>query len=295
MILALRALGLGDLLAGVPALRGLRRLHPEERLVLAAPRAVGEFLRVRGVVDEVLATSWLDPLPPVAAPDLAVDLHGRGPESRALLAATGPRELLGFATDGHPDGPVWVRDEHEVLRWCRLVGAGTPEDLRLGSGTGTGPVVVHPGAASGSRRWPVERWARVVRALVPDSPVVVTGTADEAHLGAALAAAGARDLCGTQSLEELARTVADARLVLSGDTGTAHLATAFGAPSVLLFGPTPPHWWGPAVDPHLHTVLWHGDPAADDYVGDPHADEVDPTLAEIGVEEVLAAVAALRG
>lgn len=300
-LLVLRALGLGDLLAGVPALRGLRRRFPRHRLVLAAPRAVGEFLARRGVVDDVLVTRELDPLPYSGSGHLAVDLHGRGHESRDVLAATGPADLLGFATDGYP-GPTWVRHEHEVARWCRLVAAWGadcgPEDLRLrprGPVAG-GPVVVHPGAASGSRRWPARRWAAVVRALVADGcEVVVTGTADEAALGRHLADAGAVDRCGASSLEDLADLVAGARLVLSGDTGTAHLATAYAVPSVVLFGPTPPAWWGPAIDPDRHTVLWHGDPAARDYVGDPHGAMVDPTLARTGVREVLAASEALLG
>ena len=36
-VLVLRALGLGDLLTGLPALRGLRTAFPRHELVLAAP------------------------------------------------------------------------------------------------------------------------------------------------------------------------------------------------------------------------------------------------------------------
>ncbi len=297
-LLVLRALGLGDLLAGVPALRGLRRAFPQRRLLLAAPAGIGGFLQRRGVVDEVLVTAGLEPLAAKGSGHLAVDLHGNGPASREPLAATGPEALLGFRTDGY-DGPGWVRNEHEVARWCRLVaawGAGCgPEDLRLRPlppAPVSGPVVVHPGAAFAARRWPVQRWAAVVGELTAAGHEVhVTGTADEAVLGAALAAAGAVDRCGALDLDGLADLVGSARLVLSGDTGTAHVATALGVPSVLLFGPTPPHWWGPAIDADRHAVLWHGDPAATDYVGDPHGADVDPTLARITVAEVLDAAA----
>ncbi|MER6596629.1 glycosyltransferase family 9 protein, partial [Micromonospora purpureochromogenes] len=38
MILVLRALGVGDLATGVPALRALRAAYPDEELALVAPR-----------------------------------------------------------------------------------------------------------------------------------------------------------------------------------------------------------------------------------------------------------------
>ena len=90
-------------------------------------------------------------------------------------------------------------------------------------------------------------------------------------------------------LPDLANRVGRAKLLVSGDTGVAHLATAYRTPSVLLFGPTPPHRCGPCVDPRLHTVLWHG---ADDRPGNPHGALVDPALAAIEVSEVMAAIAA---
>lgn len=307
-VLVLRALGLGDALTGVPALRGLRRAFPGRPLVLAAPEPVGRYLQRQGVVDDVLPTAGLVPLelPPGWAPGghVAVNLHGRGPLSHSLLLATRPQRLVAFACPdaGHDDGPSWHADEHEVERWCRLVrGAGGecgPGDLLLrksSTALRTGPVVLHPGAASGSRRWPADRWAAVARELTDRGhPVVVTGSRDERVLCADVAAGarGARNTAGALDLDGLTDLVAQARLVLCGDTGVAHLATACATPSVVLFGPTPPAEWGPAIDLVLHTVLWHGDPGDADR-GDPHRPELDPLLARITVGEVLAAATAL--
>jgi ADP-heptose:LPS heptosyltransferase len=297
-VLALRALGLGDAVTGIPALRGLRRAHPHARLVLAAPAAVGRLLASFGVIDEVLDSTGLQPLRWAGAPpEVAVNLHGRGPRSHRLLQELRPRRVVAFACPeaGFADGPAWPAQAHEVDRWCGLVrwagGDCSPEDLRLPGRREGSHVVVHPGAASGSRRWPVERWAAVAARLAGRGhEVVVTGVPAEADLCARVAAAhpAIRDACGASSLAELADLVASAALVLCGDTGIAHVATAFGTPSVLLFGPVSPAHWGPRIDADRHTVLWqphHGDPA-----GDPHADETDARLLRVQVDEVLAAV-----
>ena len=304
-VLALRALGLGDALTGIPALRGLRRAFPEHRLVLAAPRHLGAWLVRLGVVDAVLPTVGLQPLEwPGDGPAVAVNLHGRGPQSHRLLLQTHPRRMLAFecAEGGHVQGPHWHADEHEVLRWCRLVrsvgGDCGPEDLRLAPVPHTlddSVVVVHPGAASGSRRWPPTRWVQVARALAAEGhPVVVTGAADESPLCAQLAQAvpGALNTAGALDLDALTALVAEAALALCGDTGVAHLATACATPSVLLFGPTPPRRWGPLIDQPLHTVLWHGRPVSSPW-GDPHSDVIDERLDAVTVEEVLDAARAL--
>lgn len=301
-LLVLRALGLGDLLAGVPALRALRRGRPGHRLVLAAPAGLAPLARLTGAVAELLPTDGLGEPPRLSRPELAVNLHGRGPESTALLAATGPAELWAFG----PGGPEWVAGEHEAVRWCRLVGfygvAADPGDLRLlppsVPSPAPGAVVLHPGAASGSRRWPADRFAAVAAALHADGHrVVVTAGPAERALAESVAAgpvsdgvraAGGSAVGGggpvaevvTPGLEELAALVAGAALVVCGDTGVAHLATAYGTPSVLLFGPTPPVEWGPRAGPH--TVLWRGTGR-----GDPHGTDPDPALLELTVGEVL--------
>jgi hypothetical protein len=304
-VVALRALGLGDLLTAVPALRGLRRAWPAARLVLAGPPEVGRWLASIGVVDEVLEvrdlTDGRSLLTGAGTPEVAVNLHGRGPQSHRLLAQLRPRRLVAYSCPeaGHLEGPEWHLDEHEVDRWIRLSqwagGDATVDDLLLPPRGRRGEhVVVHPGAASGSRCWPPRRWGEVAAALASRGhPVVVTGTAGEAARCAAVArAAQAEDRCGLDDVAGLGRLVGTARLLLSGDTGVAHLGTAFRTPSVTLFGPVSPALWGPRVDPALHRVLWRGGPTADEpgapgTRGDPHGATLDERLAAVSVGEVV--------
>ena len=296
-VLVLRALGLGDTAAGIAALRGVRRAWPASRLILAAPSWYGGWLAGLGIVDDVLHTRGLDRLDWTrGGGQVAVNLHGRGPQSHRVLQATGPGRLVAFRCEaaGHEEGPAWSEDEHEVVRWCRLVSAAGgpcgPEDIRLPRlAPAHGAVVVHPGAASASRRWPELRWREVVRSLNRRGhEVALSGGRNERvlcdRIGEGLPAV--RNLAGRLAVPNLADVVAGAALLIAGDTGPAHLATAFGTPSVLLFGPTPPAQWGPIIDVDRHIVLWNGGP----HRGDPHADQIDPALDRIAVAEVLEAV-----
>jgi ADP-heptose:LPS heptosyltransferase len=270
-ILVLRALGLGDLLTAVPALRGLRRAFPPAEITLAAPGWLADAVARIDAVDRLLPTEGLARID-FDRPDLAVNLHGRGPQSVELLLATRPRRLI-----THDE---WSADRHEVLRWRDLLeGNGIrcdPDDRRLpAAGPRTARIVVHPGASHGARRWPVERFAAVVREL-DGHDVVVTAGPDELEEARRIVP---DPIAG--SLAQLLDLVATARLVICGDTGVAHVATAYGTPSVLLFGPVPPRLWGPRSGPHH--VLWHGG------TGDTFAARPDPGLLRITVDEVLEA------
>jgi ADP-heptose:LPS heptosyltransferase len=296
----LRALGLGDLLTAVPALRGLRSAFPDAELVLGTSPVYEPLVALAHVVDRVCPVSGLGEIPPRQhAPVVAVNLHGKGPQSTRLLRSLEPGRLVAFA---HPEegnaGPAWNPDEHEVARWCRLVAETLqvpvdPGDLRLAT-PATAPVardivVVHPGAAHAARRWPAARFAEVAAwACARGHGVVVTGSADERLLASGVAhEAGLGDdavLAGRLTLTQLAALVCAARLVVCGDSGVSHLATAYRTPSVTLFGPTPPRLWGPPDDSR-HVVLWNGTGS-----GDPFADVVDPALLTISTEQVIGAV-----
>jgi ADP-heptose:LPS heptosyltransferase len=302
VLLVLRASGLGDFLTVVPALRALSDAYPGHWRVLAGPAVLEPLARHSGAVDEVLPT---EPLGVVrwAAPEVAVNLHGRGPQSHRRLLETRPGRLIAFGCQELPetDGlPAWRPDEHEVRRWCRLlVESGIPADpsrlalsrrgLPLLAGV-RGATVVHPGAQTEARRWPPERWAAVVRSeLARGRRVLVTAGPGESALArrvAELAGLPAEDVVNGMGIMELAGLLAASGRVACGDTGVAHLATALERPSVVLFGPTPPALWGPPARP-AHRVLWKGRPS------DPFADRPAPGLLAIRPHEVTAALASL--
>ena len=297
-VLVLRALGLGDLLTAFPALRGLRRAHPAARIVLSTPGPLAPLARLSGAVDEVLPTTGLGRLDwPGDPPDLAVNLHGSGPESITDLLAVGPRRLISHRHASHPAvaGPPWREDLHEVDRWCMLLGSAgiecDPADLSIQRPRrphrADAAVVIHPGAAAPARRWPVDRFAAVAAALSQAGQrVVVTGSTAERTLAEAVAAQAGLPteavLAGELDILDMVALISDAQLLVCGDTGVGHIATATGTASVLLFGPTPPSRWGPRGTGR-HIAVWAGDR------GDPHAARPDAGLLLITAERVLSA------
>ncbi|GAB3213010.1 glycosyltransferase family 9 protein [Marinactinospora thermotolerans] len=299
-ILVLRALGLGDFLTSVPAMRALAKAHPGHRLHLAAPAGHTRLLELAGIRAGIVPTPRLmtPPWPRAFPPTLAVNLHGRGPQSTAALRALRPH---GLWTHAHPDlpgqdGVQWRPGLHDVDVWCRLLRSygvdADPDDLRLppppvGSRR-PGVIVVHPGAAFPARRWPELRFAEVVRRLTAAGhDVVITGSAEERPIALRIARVAGLDpssvYAGRTELFDLAALIAEASLLICGDTGVAHLATGYATPSVLLFGPVSPALWGPRVDGLIHVCLWAG------RSGDPWGARPDPGLLRITTGDVLTA------
>ena len=207
--------------------------------------------------------------------DLALQVYGDRPAANHVTASLGARVVGGFAPTGwrppagtealHLRYPV---DLHEVERHLRLferlglprgdrprmafpvTPADEAEHARLLERCGLVPgryAVLHPGASSPTRRWPVERYATVGDALAADGlDVVVTGVPAEGAISAALVAAmrsPATDLTGATSLGGLAALLRDSAVLVGNDTGTAHLAAAVGARSVTVFLPGDPVRW----------------------------------------------------
>lgn len=314
-----RGLYLGDLVTATPALRALRRGHPEAEISLVslpwaaalAPHLAPDVDRfvpypgapgLDGEGDEAALNGFIQEMR-AGRFDLAVNLHGSGPQSTRLLSSFGARRTAGFVGgEGvypHLDVSVpWDAEAHESRKLSLLAreaggapdGAGPHLRVReddhrragmlLGDATGRPLAVLHPGASVDEKRWPAEGFGGVARGLLRQGyAVVVTGSEGESELAGQVRglAPGVLDLAGQTDLSTLIGLVSKAALLVSNDTGPAHLAYALRTPSVTVFGPsTDVGRWGP-LDRHRHAAL----------LGDP--------ISEVGADELLGIAEDLAG
>lgn len=104
--------------------------------------------------------------------------------------------------------------------------------------------LIHPGARTPNRRWPVEKFERVIREVfvAREIPHLVIEPAE----CAAPAVAGPPGFSmQTASLAELLEAFAAVDCVLCNDTGVSHLAAAMGCTVVTLFSANRPSWFAP--------------------------------------------------
>lgn len=122
-----------------------------------------------------------------------------------------------------------------------------------------GPIVLHVGAGSGSKRWPLERFAELGSLLGEraSAPRFIAGEVERERF-----APGERSvfhrLGGVfiETLEHLEETLSRAALVVGCDSGPTHLSAQLGVPTLALFGPTDPALWGP-VGPCVEVIRTH--------------------------------------
>lgn len=294
-IAVLRALQLGDLLCTVPALRALDGAWPDARITLIGLPWARQFAaRFRRYIDAYLEFPGfpglrerdldLEALPEFFQSsrnlhfDLVLQMQGSGEITNPLAVLLGAGRTAGFYRPGRfcPDPRrylEWRDDEHEVLRWLRLVERlGVPArgtqlefpltdaDYQEWRGFGLDHyAVLHPGSQLRSRRWSPERFAQVGDALAREGMrVVITGIAAEAGLVRRVKEAmrePALDLAGRTTLGGLAALIARARLLVANDTGVSHIAAATRTPSVIIACGSDPRRWAP-LERQLHRVLY---------------------------------------
>ena len=209
---------------------------------------------------------WLNLLPALAGVPwrFGIDSQGRG---FSLSAGAEPlpdeherhlfARVVGLAgLNGEHILPEFFPTEEGIDRTDNLLRERGLEPERL--------VVLHPGGGANPgtvltrKRWPVERYAGLAGRLVEAGwQVALVGTPAERELNErvdTIAGGATVELLKGLSFDEVGALLSRTALFIGNDSGTAHLAAAVGCKTLVLFGPTSPHIYGPPAQ--VGRYLW---------------------------------------
>jgi ADP-heptose:LPS heptosyltransferase len=288
-LLAVRLRALGDVVLTIPALRALKRGHPEARLeVVTDPRYAGllewlpEVDRVWPLERSALSAWKLAGRLRRQRYDWALDFFGN-PRSAMLVSLCGARATAGFDLRGRryayqvrvprdAPGPAGTREHASAahLRLARAAGAvadDEPARLPLPAAAREQGVrllreagVMRPARTVGlvaagtwaTKTWPASHASLLARRLLEAGRevVVISGPGEEAVTATVLRLApGARQLPPCD-VPALAGAIANLEAVVGTDSGPRHLAAALDVPTYAWFGPTHPETWQPPGERH---------------------------------------------
>jgi ADP-heptose:LPS heptosyltransferase len=162
------------------------------------------------------------------------------------LATTPPDDFAGHITDFILQQlrpfPVIEAAMSQMLRSIAARGLGL-------SGSTDGPVVLHPGAGSGKKCWPVEQFLELADRLrkAGRQVQVILGEVELEcwPAGQIESFKRAADLKRPQTLTDLMDVLRAASRFVGNDSGPGHLAAIMGVPTVSIFGPKDAMRWRP--------------------------------------------------
>lgn len=308
-ILVIKLSALGDFVQATGPMKAIRAAHPGARITLLTTAPYAGLGQATGWFDVVWADGrpdWTD-LPAVwrliarlrrARFDRVYDLQTQGRTVRyfQLLwpnrpAWSGNAPGAAFEYSGEARDRLHVQDsQREQLRIAGIAEVGPPDVGWLAGDTArvglSAPyALLIPGGAPHrpAKRWPADRFGALAGRLLTEgvTPVVLGHGAEEADLAAAIRAAapGTVSLVGRTALGDIADLARGAALAVGNDTGPMHVVVATGCPAVVLFSNE--------SDPALSAPR----PVRP---GQPVTILREPDLADLAVDQVAAAVAAVR-
>lgn len=269
-ILIAHHLRLGDTLLLTPLVAKLRAQHPDARIVLACPKPMMQLYSRRPFGVEALEfdpRDWHSVARVLRSGPYDLGIVTGDNRHSWLALGAGCRWIVAHAGD-LPAWKNWPVDERvpypdRPAAWAdlaaELVPGDAPPPFRPDAWPSPAPVafdeamrpevpyvVLHPGASTVVKQWPVERWrelAQVVESLGYQA-VWSGGPGDEALIRRIDPDSRRANFAGRLELADLWHLYAGAKALVCPDTGTAHLARLIGVPTVTLFGPGSAHVHG---------------------------------------------------
>ena len=292
-VLAIRPRTLGDVVLTTPALRALKRGHPDATLEVVTERRYAPLLEGLPGVDRVWPLERSTAATLTLARELgrrryrvAVDFFGN---SRTAFLALASRAALTAGYDLRGRGlayrrrvprtmsPAPGRREYAAATHVRLaVAAGGIDDgletriaippgararaaellaPRLGP-RGRGTIGLVAAGTWASKTWPASHAAGLARRLLEAGyrVLLLSGPGEQALAGRLETLAPGTETLPACDVATLAAVIARLVAVVGTDSGPRHLAAALGIPSFAWFGPTHPDTWSPPGA--LHGAWW---------------------------------------
>ncbi len=277
---------LGDVVFTTPAVSSLRLAYPKAEITVFVGPWARDIYLFNPKVDkvEVFEASWFsragggEGLFSLSRKlksgnfDLAIDFRGDLRHIFAMWLAKVPLRLGygitggGFLLTVKPDYPFEKHAVEKHLTLVEALGLGVlqrslevfvssearerVEKLLKEKNIEGDFLIIHPGAGSQAKKWPLENFFEVGKKLRDEGfSIVITGSQgekDEAQNLAESIGSSAVSVAGELSLAELIALISQAQLFIAGDTGPLHLASALGTPFVAVYsGTNQPELWGP--------------------------------------------------
>ncbi len=262
--------------------RQVRRLHADTAIIFRPDHWWGAMLAKLAGVPRRIGFDLPDVVPFLTDPFPLPEGHAVERSMALVSPWVRPRRREQIALQF----PVEELDRQAIRQ--KLEEAGMP--------AGAPRVIIHPGAGTVIKQWPIAHWALVADRLAAEwgVPIIFTGGDHEIQMVRAIVSlmrAPAVVMAGETSLFQLAALAEGARVMLGPDSGPLHLAVAVGTPTVHLYGPADPAEFGPWGPPHRHAVLTSAIGCRPCRILDwPGADPADhPCVRDILPERVIAA------
>ncbi len=283
---------LGDTILSTPAIKSLRKNHPDIHIILMVNKKYFNFFKNFEYVDEVVVFDKglfgllkCSLLLRIRKIDTIFFLHSNGPQDLFIALFSGVCNIL--KAINYPGrvsqefGKLMLNEvdydhrKHIVEHRLDLVRCFNPnvvdktlsipsefikEDLTKESNT----IALQLSAADIYKTWPLNNFVQLMNEIFSG----LNGNCNVLLLGVATERALAQDfiskfefkdkvknLCGKTKLEQLPSILQQVGLLITNDTGTLHLAIAVSTPTISLFSATEPEVFGPYQDLDIHKVL----------------------------------------